>query len=520
MSSHLLDNEHDPILLRELAKMQNEQIIYLKGLLKAANEEKQKKLQQSLNLEDSLLILRKKLFGKSSEKLNLGLNTQDLNVFDRLRSLDEKELTLHCHNMVPPRSVQTSRRMDEEVILSELTDDELKSASIEYGLLNPSSDQWEKISGFFEESQVIDVIERKFVKKVIRRQKYKLKKSYNEGEKEDVIITANHPGPRIAPGCSYSIDFSVMTILDKYLYHLPLERQTRQMRSLGLNKTSTQVLYNLSRLTALHLEDVSERIKKEVLKQSLVHADETPWPINNKKDSDGYMWIISNQAGSYYRFEPSRSGKVIKELLKEYQGYLMNDGYSGYTQFKNKDLKIKSVMCHAHARRYFKDILEVEPQVMEYLNYYKELSLIERQAKDFEELKYLRQEKSKPIIEKMRHWLEEKYPGTRSQSAFRKAIQYSFNHWAELIKFLDDPVIPLTNNEAERTIRQAVMGRKNFYGSRSIDGADLTATMYTIIESCKKFELDPRRYLLDTVKASASNQKTMTPYEYALKLNQ
>jgi transposase len=79
-------------------------------------------------------------------------------------------------------------------------------------------------------------------------------------------------------------------------------------------------------------------------------------------------------------------------------------------------------------------------------------------------------------------------------------------------------VIPLTNNEAERSIRQAVMGRKNFYGSRSIDGADLAALIYTIIESCKKFEIDPRQYILETLKASTAKQKTLTPYKFAIKL--
>ncbi len=100
----------------------------------------------------------------------------------------------------------------------------------------------------------------------------------------------------------------------------------------------------------------------------------------------------------------------------------------------------------------------------------------------------------------------------------RKAIEYSLNQWPQLIKFLDDPVIPLTNNEAKRSIRQVVMGRKNFYGSRSVDGADLAAMMYTIIESCKKFEIDPRNYILETLKASAAKQKTLTPYKFALKM--
>jgi hypothetical protein len=118
----------------------------------------------------------------------------------------------------------------------------------------------------------------------------------------------------------------------------------------------------------------------------------------------------------------------------------------------------------------------------------------------------------------MHAWLLEQLPKSRPEIGFRKAIQYSLNQWPQLIKFLDDPVIPLTNNEAERSIRQVVMGRKNFYGSRSIDGADLAALMYTIIESCKKFEIDPRQYILETLKASAAKEKTLTPYKFALKL--
>jgi transposase len=117
----------------------------------------------------------------------------------------------------------------------------------------------------------------------------------------------------------------------------------------------------------------------------------------------------------------------------------------------------------------------------------------------------------RPIINKMKIWLFEKFPESRPESPLRKAIQYSMNHWGELTKFLEDPVIPLSNNEAERTIRQAVMGRKNFYGSRSIDGADVAAIMYTVIESCKKAELDPRQYFLATLKKATAGEPAETP---------
>lgn len=515
-----IENENDPRILRELLKLAQNHIKYQDDLIKKYVLENDKVQQQKFSAEESLLILRKKLFGKSSEK-----SPQDeVDDFDRLRSADASELTLHSQNLVPPISKKQTKKLAEEIIYSDLSAADLKNASIEMNLENASSDQWEKLEGLFEESVMVTVVERKYLRKLIRRQKYKLKKEFNTTEKESVIITAENPELRLLPGCGYSVEFATSIIVDKYLYHLPLERQCREMKSLDLLNMSTQVLYNVSRMAGLHFENIAEDIKTEILSLSLVHCDETTWPINNKKDSDGYMWIVSNQAGSYYRFEPTRSGKIIKETLSDYKGWLMTDGYSGYNQFKEKkdnsilELKIKLAQCHAHARRYFKDVEEVNPEIAEYLNFYKELSSFEKQAKDFEDLKKIRLTKSKPLIEKMHLWLMEYFPKSRPELGFRKAIQYSLNNWAELIKFLGDPVIPLTNNEAERSIRQVVMGRKNFYGSRSIDGADLAATMYTIIESCKKFEIDPRKYILETLKLSAAKKEILTPYKFALKL--
>ena len=515
-----LENENDPRILKELAKLMGAEIVKLQSQLKKYESERDEALQQKFSAEESLMILQKKLFGKSSEKSE----KDEADDFDRLRSAEESELTLHSQNIVPPVSKKQTKKLDEEIIYSELSKDELKKASVEMNLESAAASQWEKLDGLVEESVMVTVVERKYLRKVIRRQKYKLKQEFNKTEKDVVLITAEHPELRIVPGCGYSIEFATAVIVDKFLYHLPYERQVREMASLGLQNMSTQVLYNVSRLTGLHFESIVEEIKHEILSRSLVHADETTWPINNKKDSDGYMWIVSNQLGSYYRFEPTRSGKVIKEILENYEGWLMTDGYSGYSQFKEKKdkeilaLKIKLAQCHAHARRYFKDVEEVNPEIKEYLEFYKELSLYEKQAKDFEDLKIIRQTKSKPLIEKMHKWLLDQLPKSRAELGFRKAIEYSINQWPQLIKFLDDPVIPLTNNEAERSIRQVVMGRKNFYGSRSIDGADLAAMIYTIIESCKKFEIDPRQYILETLKASAAKQKTLTPYKFALKL--
>ena len=81
--------------------------------------------------------------------------------------------------------------------------------------------------------------------------------------------------------------------------------------------------------------------------------------------------------------------------------------------------------------------------------------------------------------------------------------------------FIKDVRIPLSNNEAKRTIRHAVMGRKNYYGSGNHAGAEAAATLFTIIESAKKNDVDPRTYLLLALKQVARGEEPETPLAYA-----
>ena len=196
------------------------------------------------------------------------------------------------------------------------------------------------------------------------------------------------------------------------------------------------------------------------------------------------------------------------------------DGYGGYKSSLVKQYKMNLSFCWAHVRRKFTDIEKNYPrECSEFLDMVDELFHIEKMAKDFDELKKLREEKSKPLTDKMYDWLLEYKMKARGESHLRKAINYSLNHWKGLLNFIEDVRVPLSNNEAERAIRHSVMGRKNFYGSRTINGADVTATLYTIIESCKKVQLDPKFYISMAVKEKIKGSTNIpTPLVYAKKI--
>ena len=144
-----------------------------------------------------------------------------------------------------------------------------------------------------------------------------------------------------------------------------------------------------------------------------------------------------------------------------------------------------------------------------------ELFRIERQARTFDELKVLRREQSQIAIEKLKVLLMDEYPKSRDGSQKRKAILYIQKRWKGFTLFLDDTRIPLSNNEAERTIRHAVMGRKNYYGSGNQSGAETAATLFTIIESAKKNDLDPRTFLTTALLSVAKGEEPLTPLALA-----
>ena len=99
---------------------------------------------------------------------------------------------------------------------------------------------------------------------------------------------------------------------------------------------------------------------------------------------------------------------------------------------------------------------------------------------------------------------------TLPESGLVKAIDYMLGMWKGLVRFLDDPRIPLDNNATERGLRGMVVGRKNHYGSRSKRGTEVAALFYSLIESAKLCGVEPKAYLLQAVRAALANPGTVT----------
>jgi transposase len=100
-----------------------------------------------------------------------------------------------------------------------------------------------------------------------------------------------------------------------------------------------------------------------------------------------------------------------------------------------------------------------------------------------------------PLLDDFWTWLSEKEHTVLPKSALGGAIRYALDRKAALSVFLNDPRIPMDNNQSERDLRHVVIGRKNWNFAGSYEGAERLADFFTLTQSCKRVKLNPWLYL-------------------------
>ena len=315
------------------------------------------------------------------------------------------------------------------------------------------------------------------------------------------------PAPvKLIPGGRYSLDFAISVAIDKYLHHLPLARQVRAMRMNGLI-IDTQTLWDQLNALAELLKPSYELIRGHILGADVIGADETWWRLMTKNSSKRWwVWAITTHDAVYYQVHQHRDTEAARACLGDYKGTVVCDAYSSYQSLAKSNPDLELAYCWAHVRRKFIEAHAAYPDECDVvLDLIDELFLIERAVLPPERLEgqakldaiaqraELRDSKSRTITDHIAKWAQAQV--ALPQSKLAKAIGYMSNQWKPLLRFLDDPLLPIHNNHTEQEIRNWVLGRKNHYGSRSRRGTEVAAIFYTVLESAKLCAVNPRDYL-------------------------
>jgi transposase len=234
--------------------------------------------------------------------------------------------------------------------------------------------------------------------------------------------------------------------------------------------------------------------------------DETPVQVlkepGKPAQSDSYMWLLSDVDARtvVFRYDAGRSGDVPLDMLGDYQGVLMVDGYRGYNAVCAKN-SLTRLGCLAHVRRKFFDARESSKgrtgKADKALSWIQKLYAIERQIRTAspDERYAVRQRDAQPIVDDMGKWLDTSISQVPKGGKLGQAIAYAKNHWPNVQRYLTDGRYPIDNNQAENAIRPFAVGRKNWLFANSQSGARASANLYSLVQTASRHGLNPHEYL-------------------------
>lgn len=300
-------------------------------------------------------------------------------------------------------------------------------------------------------------------------------------------------------------------LYNKYVNSMPLYRIEKDFESLGIElsrQTQANWVINVYRrwLSLLHT-----RMKDHLLKEPVIHADETEVQVLNEQGraatQKSRMWLFA--AGAHARpnfifeYHPSRSGKVAQAFLEGFSGYLTTDGYEPYF---NLGPDIQNTACLVHIRRKFKEVLKGvnEHSVAFEQSIAKEalakIAKINRLDNSFETLSIeeraqARRSKLAPLLEELLGWVRSKLDEAIPKMALHRALSYASKYLPYTQNVCQDGRLSLDNNLAERAIRPFTIGRKNWLFTNTPVGAAASAAIYSITTTARACNLNVGKYL-------------------------
>lgn len=350
------------------------------------------------------------------------------------------------------------------------------------------------------------------------RHKYACARCDREGYSPNFVAAKKPPQPidRGLPGPSLLAYVAVSKLGD----HLPLYRLENifaRSRVHVARSTLCAWMRCAGELVAPLVKLMTRRVKQS----RVIHTDDTTVPIQSpgqKQCRKGRVWCyLGDDENPYtvYDYTPNRKRAGPAEWLASYSGYLQADAYGGYDGIFSGGSVIE-VACWAHARRKFYDAQDSDGRrAAQMLAQIGELYAIEREAQsaDHAARAALRQERSVPVLARIKDWLDVEDDVVLPRSPMGQAITYAKNQWAALNVYVTQGFLNIDNNAAERALKRVAIGRKNWLFAGHDDAAQNHARLWTLIASAERHGIDPQRYLTSVLaKLPATPPTDLDPF--------
>jgi len=320
------------------------------------------------------------------------------------------------------------------------------------------------------------------------------------------IVTAPPASQLIARG-KLGVSIWVEALLSKFLYGQPSHRLLQDWDDQRLHVAQGTLTEGLRKLLPM-LGPVADAGLDELRRGSHWHADETRWEVFEERQGKvghrWYLWVFQSATAVCFVLDPSRSASVPAAALEHVDaGILSVDRYASYRKFARLNPGVKLSICWAHQRRDFLRAANEHPALwdwaMGWVGLIGELYALHarrrQQWADGDVAFKDSDAESRALVALMGQRCLDELADAALAGAAHKVLRTLRTYWAGLILFLEHPEIDLDNNAAERALRPAVVGRKNYYGSGSQWSGQLAATMMSVLGTLKCWGINPRTWL-------------------------
>ena len=327
--------------------------------------------------------------------------------------------------------------------------------------------------------------------------------------------------PQVIPKGLLSEAALAWVITSKYLDGLPLYRQAALLGRFGGTELSRNTLAASVVRVSQATQPVINLLRDALLDSFIVHGDETEVQVlkepGRKAQAKSYMWVqMTETSGAdgtgppirLFGYSPSRSTHAARILYEGMRpgGVLMSDGYEPYAAIAEQH-RLVHLGCWAHCRRYFHEALQALPKdkrgpeqlparFIELIGLlYKVEADARRDNLDAQALQQQRKQHSKPVLEQIEALALQHLHGVLPGSLLGKALHYVTAQWPKLVRYVDDGRYPIDNNACENAIRPFVVGRRNWLFADTVAGANASANLYSLLQTCRVNGIDGYRYL-------------------------
>ena len=544
--------ESKAVSVEELNKLPREAItiLYLQTfeMLQKMQEQNDSILKQNTSLvsqvedlKQQLAILINQRFGKKSEKFSqipgqLTLNFDDPTMFNEVEVITDNGLVDEPPmDEVAPEQIRRKRPKGKRAVdLSGIEVEVVNHYLSEEELSERMPGGWHSLK-----DEVYKELER-------------IPASYKVIEHHIGVYASNGDGSKIIRGESPKrlLNHSILTpslaasvFTAKYINALPLNRISEAYGYDGINITRQVMAGWMIKLNDYYLKQYREIMIESLKESALIHCDETPFIMSGEKDatdpqSKDYMWVYhspgTDNSKKIYLYDYDngfRSTEVIKNFLGNYKGIIVSDGYVSYHTLGKANDNLTVAGCWVHCKRKYADIAktigkngQASPAQKVALEAVQRITAIFHsdnlcKEKTPQEIMDNRQQSVKPLVDAFFAWVKDILDNKSiSSTNLKAALNYSVNQEKYLRAFLDNPIIPMSNNDAERSIKKFCVGKHSWHIIDSKNGARASAMYYSIAETAKANDLNPFeyfKYLMDQLKEYPRNN---VPKEKLLEL--